>query len=319
MCAMYFDAKLDGDQLQRDINEINANLRKTLEEGRAQLIEELEKENSKLNEYVLYSDNPVLIDWWGYYKRVVSEDYSMQRMINLRLSFLIFVNYLQYKEKQGELKEFVKSKQGGYLSSWKEFSEIFLNSNDFLNSVLPQISKKNYLKYEGLTFKYLDKLYKGERPPQFKHSEIFVNVIQSDDFKFISETYFKYAHSNESGEKEDKKPIKTNSVRPVFDEEIRSDVIKNLKHLFSPEKEFENFINGKLINGKIDFSGKQAKLAGLLIQLKRDGEVNSGTHEQTYEFLKNTFTINGKDISSKQILKYLTGKAKISESNMIHL
>ncbi|GET29426.1 hypothetical protein [Prolixibacter sp. SD074] len=110
-----------------------------------------------------------------------------------------------------------------------------------------------------------------------------------------------------------------NLSRPVFNEEIREDVINSLGEYFTPRNEFSNLVNGAPINCKIDFNGAQAKLAGIFIQLRRDRDIDTGTHKETYEFIKNTFTYKGQDIVSKQIFIYLKDPGKINEKNMLRI
>lgn len=118
---------------------------------------------------------------------------------------------------------------------------------------------------------------------------------------------------------EDNGKVAKNLIRPVFNEEIREDVISRLGEYFTPRNEFANFVNGDPINCKIDFNGVQAKLAGIFVQLRRDRDIDTGFHIETYEFIKNTFTYKGKNIVTKEIFNCLKDPSRINEKNMLRI
>ncbi|GET25847.1 hypothetical protein [Prolixibacter sp. NT017] len=124
---------------------------------------------------------------------------------------------------------------------------------------------------------------------------------------------------DENEASKDNGKVAKNSIRPVFNEEIREDVISRFGEYFTPRNEFANFVNGDPINCKIDFSGVQAKLAGIFVQLRRDRDIDTGFHEETYEFIKNTFTLKGENIVTKEIFKCLKDPSRINEKNMLRI
>ena len=314
MSKIIFESDFDEDKLKGQIGKDNLTLGEWWEnEGKNELekrYQAWESLNKKRNDFILKSQNPILIEWRNYYKKIKKEDDSFSRMANLTFAFQIFNIYIQFQQEKGKSKQFIETRQKGFSSEWDDFSKVFLGSPDFVETAFPNLDKRKYLKYEKLTYRYLENLHNGKNPPKFKYSEFLEQLIRSEDFKFISDTYFKFQGKVEEND--------ARGFRPIFSPEIRHDVITDLGSLFSPAMEFENLVNGNPINGKIDFKGKQAKLAGIFYQLRKDNDIEVGTHEQTFEFIKDTFMINGKDISSKTILSYLNGKKNFDESNLYH-
>jgi len=113
--------------------------------------------------------------------------------------------------------------------------------------------------------------------------------------------------------------VPTQVFVPLVNEDAIEGLYVSVCDYFEPKEQLMNFITRKPITGKINFIGTQAKLAGIFIYLRYIKEATFGTHEQTYNFIKNTFLVNGEPITSKQILRYLEGKTKINDSSSIEI
>lgn len=92
---------------------------------------------------------------------------------------------------------------------------------------------------------------------------------------------------------------------PKFSEEIINDLYSILSSYFDPKERFMNFLSGKRIDENINFMGTQNELAGIFILSKEYNYLTLGTHQETFDFIKQTFLIKGKPIVTKQILSYL--------------
>lgn len=92
---------------------------------------------------------------------------------------------------------------------------------------------------------------------------------------------------------------------PKFNEDIIDDLYEKLGSYFVPQERFKNFLIGNHIEEKINFTGNQNMLAGIFILSKEYSYVTLGTHQQTFDFIKQTFLIKGNQIVTKQILSYL--------------
>ncbi|HZL11678.1 MAG TPA: hypothetical protein VFC65_16970 [Prolixibacteraceae bacterium] len=100
---------------------------------------------------------------------------------------------------------------------------------------------------------------------------------------------------------------------PKFNEEIIEDLFVKLCSYFEPQDLFKNFLTGNKIEGKINFTGNQNMLAGIFILSKEYSYVDLGTHQQTFDYIKQTFLIRGKPIATKQILTYLIEPGSIDK------
>lgn len=107
--------------------------------------------------------------------------------------------------------------------------------------------------------------------------------------------------------------------QPKINEEIIEDLFVKLSSYFEPKDQFVNFLTGNQIEGKINFMAKQNKLSGIFIDLKSNEDIVLGTHQQTFDFIKQTFLIEGEPIESKQILRYLKEPAKAKPETFIDI
>ncbi|NEW84556.1 MAG: hypothetical protein GZ094_19620 [Mariniphaga sp.] len=115
-------------------------------------------------------------------------------------------------------------------------------------------------------------------------------------------------------------PVSSNDIFiPIIQEDCTNDLICKLQNYFDPKEQFENFMNGCNVVGKINFKGDQNKLAGIFIDMRSFEYIQLGTHQQTYDFIRQTFLICGKPIDSKQILTYLKDPSKANKNKFIDL
>lgn len=117
----------------------------------------------------------------------------------------------------------------------------------------------------------------------------------------------------------DKPEIPKNILHPKINENIIEDLYAQLNNYFEPKDQFMNFLSGNLIEGKINFLGDQNKLAGIFIDLKLAEDIKTGTREQTFDFIKQTFLIKGEPIKSKMILVYLNDPSKANKNTFIDI
>jgi hypothetical protein len=143
--------------------------------------------------------------------------------------------------------------------------------------------------------------------------EMVDNSIDNLDFETDFNNLFPHINlSSDSASNE-------NYIIPIVKEDIRDLLFEQLRNYFDPSGNLKLMLMGERIKGKIDFNGTQNQLAGIFITLRENKEASFGTHEQTYFFIKNTFTLKGKEITSKHILILLRDPAKANRSTWINI
>jgi len=134
--------------------------------------------------------------------------------------------------------------------------------------------------------------------------------IRTEHKKYYDRIYANEQKTSESS---------TSVFRPKFKDENIESIFVILSRFFEPKDQFMNFLTGELIEGKINFLGDQNKLAGIFIDLRETGDIETGTHQQTYNFIKQTFLMKGKPIQSKQIFIYLNEPNKANKQKFIDI
>ncbi len=118
-------------------------------------------------------------------------------------------------------------------------------------------------------------------------------------------------------------PNISSDINGIFQPKIGEDIIETLYaqlgSYFEPKEQFMNFLTGNQIDGKINFMANQNKLAGIFIRLKTDNEIMLGTHQQTFDFIKQTFLIKGNTIKTQQILTYLKDSSRANSKTFIDI
>lgn len=139
--------------------------------------------------------------------------------------------------------------------------------------------------------------------------------ISIDKIKVKQKEYYSKLYGNDQKTTESSCGV----FQPKINEQIIPELHQILKGFFDPEDQFENFLKGNQITGKINFKGRQNLLAGIFIRLKEDEDIQLGTHQQTYDFIKQYFLIKGRPIETKQILSYLKEPKKANPEKFIDI
>jgi len=100
--------------------------------------------------------------------------------------------------------------------------------------------------------------------------------------------------------------------------DVRSYYFRELKAYFNPQAQFKNFIYNKEFT-TIDFTGTQAQLAGIFIQINSNNDLIKSNWKNVAIYIFNNFTAKGKETNRNTIESYLTGKKTISKKNEIEI
>lgn len=249
--------------------------------------------------------------------RPISDEILLDFIAGWAMSRFLLIPSKLTKEQQEEINQLVRPS----LNIFKEFISTQGWKEYLVNRTIPESStitiKFSSCVEESVNTRevILSFIRDKKVTPFSKHQiEMLKMDYKEEQMRYVDKDHRK---ANESNERELKQG--SGIFVPKINEEIIDELYKILNCYFEPEKQFENFLNGKQIEGKINFKGKQNKLAGVFIVLKLNEDIILGTHQQTFDFIKHTFLIKGKPIVSNQILTYLKDRSKAKPENFIDI